>query len=66
MLSAVLVESEKMPVDSEKVKGYDFNKPFNFDEFIGAYLNTGFQATNLSMAIDEINRMVCNSLNYYS
>ena len=58
MVSAVLAESEKMPIDSEPVRGYDFNKPFNFDEFMRGYLNTGFQATNLSMAIEEINRMV--------
>ena len=63
MLSAVLVESEKMPVDSEVVRGYDFNKPFNFDEFISAYLSTGFQATNLSLAIEEINKMVANPTN---
>lgn len=60
---AVFVESETLPADTPKVKGYDFNKDFNFDEFVNAYLTTGFQATNLSLAIEEIKKMLSWSLN---
>ncbi|PIN79790.1 deoxyhypusine synthase [Candidatus Woesearchaeota archaeon CG10_big_fil_rev_8_21_14_0_10_34_8] len=40
-----------------KVKGYDFEKPFNLNEFLKAYGTTGFQATHLARAIDIINEM---------
>ena len=42
--------------DTPSVVGFDFNvrrrRPL-----LGTYLTTGFQATNLGLAIDEINRM---------
>lgn len=40
------------------IKGYDFNKGVNFDEIINSYLTTGIQATNVSKAIDIINKMI--------
>ncbi len=40
------------------VKGYGFNKKFDFDEFLKAYSTTGFQASNLAKAIDIANEMV--------
>ena len=40
-----------------KIKGHDFNKKFNFNEFIKAYSTTGFQATNLARAIEIIKAM---------
>ena len=39
------------------VRGYDFNKHFNFKEFLDAYNTTGFQATNLGEAISIIKEM---------
>eukprot|EP01111_Echinosteliopsis_oligospora_P006768 TRINITY_DN2110_c1_g1_i2.p1 TRINITY_DN2110_c1_g1~~TRINITY_DN2110_c1_g1_i2.p1 ORF type:complete len:418 (+),score=106.78 TRINITY_DN2110_c1_g1_i2:102-1355(+) len=39
------------------VKGYDFNNPFNQEEFMKSFMTTGFQATSLGQAIDEINKM---------
>jgi len=39
------------------VKGYDFSKPFDFKEFLSSFTTTGFQATNLGVAIDIIKKM---------
>jgi len=46
-------DSENLP----KIKGYDFNRPFNFNEFLKSYKTTGFQATNMSTAIEIIKKM---------
>jgi len=40
-----------------EVKGYDFEKKFDFDEFIASYKHMGIQATHLGMAIDIVNQM---------
>lgn len=42
----------------EEIKGYDFNKGVDYDKLFGAYLHTGFQATNFAKAVNEINRMI--------
>ena len=42
----------------EAIKGYDFNKEFNFDNFLEAYKTTGFQASNMSKAIEVIKAMI--------
>ncbi|MCB9358895.1 deoxyhypusine synthase [Candidatus Woesearchaeota archaeon] len=34
-----------------RIKGYDFNKEFNLDEFLKSYATTGIQASNLASAI---------------
>ncbi len=39
------------------VKGYDFSKQFNFKELLESFRTTGFQATNLGVAIDIIRKM---------
>lgn len=39
------------------IKGYDFNKGVNFDEIITSYSSTGFQASNLTKAIEIIQKM---------
>jgi deoxyhypusine synthase len=36
---------------------YDFNGGVSLDGLLGSYLRTGFQATNLGLAIEEIQRM---------
>lgn len=46
-----------MPKDTPICVGYDFNKGVDFNGIMEAYLTTGFQATNLGQAINEINRM---------
>ena len=43
--------------DHPKVQGYNFEKEFNFTEFIDSYFNTGFQATNLKLALDIVKQM---------
>lgn len=55
---AVLMRSEPIPEDTPQVKGYDFNDGINYSQMFESYVNTGFQATNLGLAIKEINRMV--------
>ncbi len=43
--------------DWTPVKGYDFNQQFDFDTFMNAYLQTGFQATNLAKAVHILKEM---------
>ncbi|MBI4154187.1 deoxyhypusine synthase family protein, partial [Candidatus Woesearchaeota archaeon] len=40
-----------------KIKGYDFEKPFDLHEFLKAYSSTGFQATELGKAIEVVKAM---------
>ncbi|CQR52139.1 MULTISPECIES: deoxyhypusine synthase [Haloferax] len=44
-------------INSADVRGYDFDGPFDFDEFLDAYATTGFQATQLAEAIDIAEEM---------
>ena len=39
------------------IEGYDFEKPFDFQEFLKAYARTGFQATNLAEGIEIVKTM---------
>ncbi|MBS3053361.1 MAG: deoxyhypusine synthase [Candidatus Aenigmarchaeota archaeon] len=39
------------------IKGYDFSKKFNMEQFLNSYKATGFQATQLRLAIDIIKEM---------
>ncbi len=39
------------------VKGYDFSNNFDFKKFIDAYATTGYQATNLAIAVNLIKKM---------
>lgn len=55
---AVLVKSEPMPEGSEKVKGYDFNEGVDYHKLFTSMATTGFQATNVGRAIQEINKMI--------
>lgn len=43
--------------DHLKIKGFDFNKNFNFQEFLKSYQTTGFQASHLYDAIQIIKLM---------
>uniref|UniRef100_A0A4W6DWW1 deoxyhypusine synthase n=1 Tax=Lates calcarifer TaxID=8187 RepID=A0A4W6DWW1_LATCA len=47
-----------IPEDTPKVQGYDFNQGVDHRALLQSYLNTGFQATNVGLAIQEINNMV--------
>jgi len=56
--SAVLGESESMPDDHPICKGHNFEtSPNTIDAIMSSMLSTGFQATNVGKAIEEINRM---------
>ncbi|XP_043647720.1 probable deoxyhypusine synthase isoform X2 [Drosophila teissieri] len=54
---AVLKRSEALAENTPQVSGYDFNEGLNYSKLFESYVNTGFQATNLGLAIREINRM---------
>lgn len=55
---AVLKPSCDLPEDLPKIRGYDFNQGVDFQAMLKSYLTTGFQASRLSLAIQEINHMV--------
>ena len=64
--SAVLGESYSMPAGTPIVRGYDFSKDSKnesssssllLDNILASYSNMGFQASNLSLAIDQIKAM---------
>lgn len=57
---AVLVKSEELT--SAKVVGYDFNKGVDYIALLDSMKNTGFQAMNLGLAIEEVERMLNWSL----
>ena len=40
-----------------KIKGYDFNKGVNYNEIVRSFSSTGFQASQLSKAIEIVNKM---------
>ncbi len=48
-----------MPLDKfPKIEGYDFEKPFDFKNFIDSYLHIGFQASNLGKAFKIFEEML--------
>lgn len=47
-----------VPEDTPKVKGYDFNQGVDYHTLLQSYLKTGLQATNIGLAIQQINKMV--------
>lgn len=58
--SAVLGESETLPESTPKCRGVDFNllSPENMlSSIMESFKTTGFQATNLALAVDQINQM---------
>ncbi|TPX55460.1 hypothetical protein PhCBS80983_g05294 [Powellomyces hirtus] len=57
-VQAVLVQSTPMPTDSVQVKGYDFNNGVDYAAIMASYIRTGYQATSIGQAIEEINRMI--------
>lgn len=43
--------------DHPSIKGFDFEKKFNFDKFIKAYSTTGFQASEFGNAVQILKQM---------
>lgn len=56
--TAIFVRSEKIEPGTPEVRGYDFNDGVDYVKIISSFKQTGFQATNLANAIEEINKMV--------
>uniref|UniRef100_A0A8C9GMR6 Deoxyhypusine synthase n=1 Tax=Piliocolobus tephrosceles TaxID=591936 RepID=A0A8C9GMR6_9PRIM len=56
--SSVFVKSYKIPDNTDIVKGINLEKNVSIHEFINSYKYMGFQATNLGIGIDEINKMI--------
>ncbi|CAM9858292.1 unnamed protein product [Scytosiphon promiscuus] len=54
---AVMVKSVPVAEGTPIVKGYDFNTGRDLDGIMAAAMTTGFQATNLAKAVEEVNRM---------
>jgi len=57
-MAAVHQQSAELPLDTPKIRGYDFNKGVDYRALLQSYITTGFQASNMGLAINEINRMV--------
>lgn len=55
---AVFCESKNLPDGTPSIRGYDWNSGINYHELFKSYKTTGFQATNLAAAVDEINKML--------
>lgn len=55
---AVLKPSCELPDDMLKIKGYDFNQGVDHRKLLQSYITTGFQASSLGLAIQEVNRMI--------
>lgn len=55
---AVLRKSENLEGKSDKVVGYDFNAGLDYDALLQSLLHTGFQASNLGAAIQQVNSML--------
>lgn len=49
--------TETVP-DTPIIKGHDFSKGGDLDSIMSAMITSGFQATALGQAIEEVNRMV--------
>lgn len=58
--SAVLLKSEELPVNTPRVRGYNWNNGINYNALLESYLDTGFQATNFGLAVKEINKMIAH------
>uniref|UniRef100_A0A8C4ZVI2 Deoxyhypusine synthase n=1 Tax=Gadus morhua TaxID=8049 RepID=A0A8C4ZVI2_GADMO len=54
---AVLKPSAEL-INMPKIRGYDFNKGLDHRALLQSYLTTGFQASNMGLAVNEINRMI--------
>lgn len=57
-MEAVLKRSCDLPENMTKIRGYDFNQGCDLKGVMKSYLTTGFQASRLGLAIQEINHMV--------
>ncbi|KAG0586974.1 hypothetical protein KC19_2G131600 [Ceratodon purpureus] len=59
----VLFKASRPIKDLKPVQGYDFNNGINLEALLNSLTSTGFQATNLGRAIEEVNCMLNWRLN---
>eukprot|EP00063_Salmo_salar_P083329 XP_014058164.1 PREDICTED: deoxyhypusine synthase-like [Salmo salar] len=57
-MDAVLMPSMALPDDMPRIKGYDFNQGVDHHALLQSFLTTGFQASSVAHAIQEINKMI--------
>ncbi|KAF1379392.1 hypothetical protein PFLUV_G00175590 [Perca fluviatilis] len=57
-MEAVLKPSCDLPIDMQKIRGYDFNQGVDLHAVLKSYISTGFQASSMALAIQEINLMI--------
>ncbi|KAL0479023.1 hypothetical protein AKO1_007885 [Acrasis kona] len=56
---AVLVKSDDSIINKDNIiRGYDFNNGIDYDKLFESYKHIGFQASNLALAIEEVNKMI--------
>jgi deoxyhypusine synthase len=55
--SAVLGESDTLPVGTPQCRGHDFNVSNHLDDIFQSYATMGFQATKMYQAVQEIKAM---------
>ena len=48
---------KSVEVTGVKIKGYDFNKGVNYPEIVKSFGSSGYQATQLSKAVEIVNKM---------
>jgi len=48
---------KSVEIDGTRIKGYDFNKGVDYSEIVKSFLTTGYQASQLSRAIEIVNKM---------
>ncbi|VDK52898.1 unnamed protein product [Gongylonema pulchrum] len=56
--SCVFKKSVPLPAGSIEIKGYDFNEGIDYDSLLNSYLSTGFQASHMAQAVQQINGML--------
>ena len=57
-IKANILKASAASLQSQEVRGYDFNKGLDYSALFQSYASTGLQATNLSRAIEIINQML--------
>ena len=55
--SAVLGESASLPADTPECHGHDFSVSTSLEDIMKSFRTTGFQATNVGLAMEQIQKM---------
>lgn len=59
--AALFVPSEDLSQSGTKIRGPDFNMPYELERLLNSYATIGFQASGLTRAIEIINKMVSSA-----